>query len=136
MAVLKDMRCKRCGTVREEMANASTSMLYLDCAKCKRSVVHTQVFLPGLPAVVQVTASNLYDFIGTVGVGAGIPRPEDIGTPRESANAEPVRRKDGRIVQAEQRFTDGLAEHRDKRQWEYHRKLRGPRLFADQRRSR
>lgn len=130
MAVLKDVECRRCGTESEAMVDAEKSNPILECAKCDAKTTHRTLIRGGVKVITWgIEGVDVNDFIRYEGLKAGIPRPQDIGTPDEAKNATPVEDKAGGAIDQRRTFmADGLAERRDKRDHARKRQKYGPRV--------
>lgn len=127
--VLKDVQCRTCGGVCEEMCDACQTEVLLECAPCGKRTRHRTLCLGGTKVITWGSEGvNPEDYIEQLGVKAGVPRKEDIGTAMESVNAEPVRHVKGHVIHDTVRFKDGIKDRQSKRRWARERSKNGPKL--------
>jgi hypothetical protein len=128
MAVLKDVRCTRCGRESEQMVDADTSVFTDDCPKCDAMRLHKTVLRGGLKCITWgIEGIDVTDYVENLGVQAGIPRQEDIGTANEATNAKPVEDAAGGAIHERASFlADGLRERKERRKYARKRQSLGP----------
>ena len=132
MAVLKDIMCQRCGVITEEMVAMGTSHVTRTCGVCDKKTAHvTRPDLGGPLRTITwgMEGVNPEDYTEVLGVAAGTPRPEDIGTANERKNMTPIcSTHTGKPIHDSTRFTDGLEERKKKRRWARERDKYGKKL--------
>lgn len=130
MAVLKDVECTRCGHRREDMIDGGTSAFTARCPNCDALRLHRTILSGGMKCITWgIEGIDVTDYVETLGVKAGIPRQEDVGTANESVNAESVTDAEGKAIHERASFlADGLQERKARRKSARRRQKFGPKL--------
>lgn len=108
-----------CGIITEAVLDGDITQHVQECAICGRKTLHETICNGGTKVITYGTDGvDVNSYIHTAQVKAGVPRREDVGTERESVNADPIRDKAGKVIHERATFiNDGLKAKREKRDW-------------------
>jgi hypothetical protein len=123
MAVLKDIQCVKCGAVREALIDSSLTSIEAECGRCKKPRFHRPLCNGGCRgARWRFNDWSGFDpegYVEHIGVKAGRPHPEAVGTADESRSATvDVLRSTGKPAHEQARFgSEAIADRRERRKF-------------------